>query len=1075
MVIDCKRGLAMRKITSCVVILLLFSRTANAADNYFQPAGGSGDWNNPVNWSLGRVPDMMNLDTARIKGGNICNIDSPVLNCNKLYCGDQGDAALNLYDGARFYVVLGTVFGYVSGTCRVNMYGGSFADYGISGDTGGWTGWGWHGNFQWYQEGGSALFYINHGYGPADCVVKGGSLQLTYLPTNNDATNYWNFYVASGGIITMDAIGGLQKFTVGICGTMKIKESYWSEFESRVTYLGIPVITTEGAYKVVFVTPDVDFDKDCEVNVHDFALFADQWLNQNCLPDSWCEGTDVDRNGDVGFNDFCMFTEKWLDAEASSGPAGSYYVATDGDDNNPGTEAQPFRTLEKARDIISQAIQLPPDGVTVYLRGGKYFRSGEFQLTSVNCGEVDKRITYRGYPGETVRVIGGAELNPAWFTYTNSSSSVWSRLDVSAKGNVMECNLGNHGITDWGQVRSRGYGSNATSHMELSFDREIMQLARWPNSGFETTVTPSADTIFTYTGTRPSRWLSATHPFAFGYWLYDWAPQYEAITNIDIVNSNITIAKKPTYGIGPGKRWYALNLIEELDMPGEYYVESDNGMLYFWPPSDISNAELIVSVLGENGEGIVNMSGADYITFRDMTFEVCRYDAFDITDCDNILIDNCIIRNTGNMACDISSGYNVDVQNCEVYGIGSMAFKLNGGNRATLISSHHAVQNNKIHDFSRWIRAYAPGVALYGCGHEVFNNHFYHAPHSAITALSQGGNNHIMRFNEFNDICYETDDAGVVMFAHDWGYRGNRLEYNFIHDCYSTAPTWAGVRGVYLDSACSSIDILSNVIYEVPDYAIFINGGRDTIINNNVIAKSDRAITASRWARVGLNLIPGSYYNYKEKIEAYNYDQPPWSTAYPKLAAIFNNGYDMALEPQGNTIVKNIGWGNGIWQHDQGTGGYGAFTFFGDIRNNIENQDPKFVDEASRNMALRDDSPAYTIPGFVRIPFERIGVLDRSKAARPNPSNGKTGASTTLTLYWAEAFQSTSRDIYFGTTFADINDANTSSASFKGNITVYEYTPNNLSANTTYYWRIDERNAYGIMQKGDVWSFTTGS
>ena len=124
-------------------------------------------------------------------------------------------------------------------------------------------------------------------------------------------------------------------------------------------------------------------------------------------------------------------------------------------------------------------------------------------------------------------------------------------------------------------------------------------------------------------------------------------------------------------------------------------------------------------------------------------------------------------------------------------------------------------------------------------------------------------------------------------------------------------------------------------------------------------------------------------------------------------------------------------------------------------------------------MALRDDSPAYTIPGFVRIPFERIGILDQSKATKPNPSNGKTGISVTPTLYWAEAFQSTSRDVYFGSTFAEVNTATTSSGAFKTNTTNYEYSPSGLSAGSTYHWRIDERNAEGIMGKGDVWSFTT--
>ena len=55
-----------------------------------------------------------------------------------------------------------------------------------------------------------------------------------------------------------------------------------------------------------------------------------------------------------------------------------YYVATDGDDANPGTIEKPFATLEKARDAIRQQRS---EGATVILRGGKYFRTESFTLT----------------------------------------------------------------------------------------------------------------------------------------------------------------------------------------------------------------------------------------------------------------------------------------------------------------------------------------------------------------------------------------------------------------------------------------------------------------------------------------------------------------------------------------------------------------------------------------------------------------------------------------------------------------------------------------------------------------------
>ena len=45
------------------------------------------------------------------------------------------------------------------------------------------------------------------------------------------------------------------------------------------------------------------------------------------------------------------------------------------------------------------------------------------------------------------------------------------------------------------------------------------------------------------------------------------------------------------------------------------------------------------------------------------------------------------------------------------------------------------------------------------------------------------------------------------------------------------------------------------------------------------------------------------------------------------------------------------------------------------VKDNIENEDPHFVDEANGDMSLAPDSPAYTIPGFEPIPFDQIGIL----------------------------------------------------------------------------------------------------
>ncbi|MFH1228305.1 MAG: hypothetical protein V1701_10450 [Planctomycetota bacterium] len=81
------------------------------------------------------------------------------------------------------------------------------------------------------------------------------------------------------------------------------------------------------------------------------------------------------------------------------------------------------------------------------------------------------------------------------------------------------------------------------------------------------------------------------------------------------------------------------------------------------------------------------------------------------------------------------------------------------------------------------------------------------------------------------------------------------------------------------------------------------------------------------------------------------------------------------------------------------------------------------------------------------------------------PANSATNISISQQLSWASAARAASYDVYFGTTNPPPSITNTATAS---------YDPGTLNYGTTYYWRIDSKNAVGTTQ-GTVWSFTTAS
>jgi len=99
------------------------------------------------------------------------------------------------------------------------------------------------------------------------------------------------------------------------------------------------------------------------------------------------------------------------------------------------------------------------------------------------------------------------------------------------------------------------------------------------------------------------------------------------------------------------------------------------------------------------------------------------------------------------------------------------------------------------------------------------------------------------------------------------------------------------------------------------------------------------------------------------------------------------------------------------------------------------------------------------------------------KASRANPSNGAVDIRQTTVLSWSAGEAAVSHDVYFGTDGEAVKNADTSSTEYKGNqnLDSESYDPGTLEWDMTYFWRIDEVEDGGAIQKGNLWSFTTAN
>ncbi|HQE84510.1 MAG TPA: right-handed parallel beta-helix repeat-containing protein [Candidatus Hydrogenedentes bacterium] len=655
--------------------------------------------------------------------------------------------------------------------------------------------------------------------------------------------------------------------------------------------------------------------------------------------------------------------------------AAEYHVAHDGNDGNPGTASAPFATLERARDAVralKQGDGLPEGGVTVWIHGGIYSRLAPFCLGEQDSGTPGSRIAYRAVDGEDVHLIGGLEVAGGAFQAVRDEA-VLGRIDESARGQVVVADLRALGLADYG-VFPDSYGDPPIVP-EVFFDGQRMTLARWPNDGWAhiTAVVESGPApwrnhesaqpgTFQYEGDRPARWQSAPGVWLYGYWCFDWSSETIRAGSIDIGKREITLVKPHVYGIGGGnpspRRYMALNLLEELDSPGEYYLDRDAGKLYFWPPRPVMEGHVALSL---TKEPVIQVENASHVTFRGLTVEMCAGDGIVMREGRENELLACTIRRTGHAGVLVDGGAKHGVRACDIYETGMGGLYIGGGDRTTLTPSEHTVFNNHIHHVGERKRTHAYHLHLSGVGIHVAHNLFHDAPHQSI---GLAGNDHLIEYNEISHSGLESDDCGAFYMGRNPSERGTVLRYNFWH--HTGSERAHGSAAIYFDDGAGGQTVFGNVFYKAAGGtfgAVFIHGGHDNLVDNNVFIECSMAMRQAAWTDAAWRSFLDDEDRQNKLLRDVDITRPPYTEKYPELRGYMEwNG-----EPRLNKACRNI-----VCNCDAFIGGNWI------IINNwvMRDEDPGFVDPQNLNFQLREDSVILKrVEGFQPIPFEEIGLV----------------------------------------------------------------------------------------------------
>ena len=653
----------------------------------------------------------------------------------------------------------------------------------------------------------------------------------------------------------------------------------------------------------------------------------------------------------------------------------AFYVSPDGDDRQQGTMAAPFRSVEKAQEAVrafKQAHGIPRGGITVWLRGGVYPLRRTLHFMPDDSGKEGAPIVYKACPDEEVIFSGGQEIR----FEPLGDNAILARINAP-HDRIVQADLKAQGITDFGRRKATGFGRpTEPTPLELFFNGQPMTLARYPNNDEWmriVSVPQTGDTIyggdertgrgvhygrFVYAEDRIAGWRQNDDIWLQGYWTWDWADSFVEVEHIDVAKKEFILGKPHgSYGYSPDQRYFAMNIPEELDSPGEWYLDRETGILYFWPPSPVENGKAFVSVMEDM---MVHFDHTEYLRIEGVIFEYTRGSVISISEGCHNLIGGCTIRNIGNNAVSINGGHHNGVSGCDLYNLGDAGISISGGDRLTLTPGHNFADNNHIHHFSRINWTYRPAITLDGCGNRMSHNCIHDSPHMAV---GFGGNEHLLEYNEVHDIAKQTGDVGAFYIGRDWTMRGNIIRYNYFHHLFG--PGLHGVNAVYLDDFACGTTIFGNIFYKAGK-AAFVGGGHDNSVENNIFIECDASIhldaRGMNWAR---------YYMIKEtlsemfdKLDAVNYLQPPYSVRYPELTRILDMDPG---QPRGNIFRHNLSYG-GKWRDierdvDEVT-----------IENNyILREVPSRIDPSTGKLYPEDEKILELIH-FQKIPFDRIGL-----------------------------------------------------------------------------------------------------
>ncbi|MDA7865199.1 right-handed parallel beta-helix repeat-containing protein [Akkermansiaceae bacterium] len=695
-------------------------------------------------------------------------------------------------------------------------------------------------------------------------------------------------------------------------------------------------------------------------------------------------------------------------------PANSadFYVSPKGENTGPGTLTEPFATLERARDAVRELKSQTDKNIVVQIRGGEY-RLGKTTVFGLKDSGKNSTITYEAFPGEkpvfssSLDLTGWKKLDsPPPFLPKAAHGKIWVAKLPKGSPERFYTLYDSQGLLP--RARSKGFipaDSKAASRTQFPYPEGMMRA--WPNlDDVELVVRPH-------------------HA-----WIVNILPLQSIDTQKRIATTSVaaTYAMKHLHFLPRTKSAWIENVIDALDEPGEWVLNSREGKVYLWPREDGPPEDIHIPRLKEYFliEGQNDLKGPTdkpvrNLHFKGLTFTQGEADRIKPDDrglqhdwqfhdkanalvrfrgAENCSIESCHFLHSGGTAirADLHSQKNRFVSN-HLEHLGGTGILVAGYGPGTKDVSHHnLIENNHIHHVGR-IHAHSPGIFLWQCGeNRVAHNLIHHTPYSGIIVsgvmtqfFSKKGNSRelvrTIRRHETGPTKNATlEQIRPFLHSHD-----NRIEYNEIHHVMQELNDG---NGIYIRGCGAGNIIRRNYLHDllaptVMQSSIRTDGGqRDTLITENLIYRCTAQGMQVKLNNRAINNIiadirPGTHKG-EERTPMFLklYEGPLTGGAYQKNI-FYHPGKEVVFYQE----TKNFRTPVGAFAKDADTD-HNIYFCAGDpevgkaflaqkqsegIDKHSLAQDPLFVDPANGDFSFQPNSPALKL-GITPLDLSKVGL-----------------------------------------------------------------------------------------------------